>query len=79
MTHSLLLTAATGTQDAVCIKVALMCHLLAQLRQIIDLLIPLAHIILQHLHKMLYQHQSFTSQSHAEATTDLLNQEDVRI
>ena len=79
MTHSLFLTAATGTQDAVCIKVALMCHLLAQLHQIIDLLIPLAHVSLQHLQNMPYQHQSFKSQSHAEATTDLQHQEDVRI
>jgi len=63
MTHSLLLTAETGTQDAVCIKVALICHLLAQLHQITDLLIPLAHISLQHLQKMLYQHQSFTAKA----------------
>jgi len=79
MTHSLLLTAATGTQDALCIKVALMCHLVAQFHQITDLLIPLAHVSLQHLHKMLYQHQSFTSQNHAEATNDLLHQEHVQI
>jgi hypothetical protein len=51
MTNSLLLTAATGTQDVFCIKVALLCHLVAQLHQITDLLIPLAHISLQHLQK----------------------------
>ena len=79
MTHSLLLTAVAGTQDAVCIKVAIMCHLLAQLHQIIDLLIPLAHVSLQYLQKRLYQNQSFTSQSQAEATTDFQHQEDNKI
>jgi hypothetical protein len=39
--------------------VALMCHLLAQFHQITDLLIPLAHISLQHLQKMLLSTSKF--------------------
>jgi hypothetical protein len=48
------LAAATGTQDVVSIKVALMSHLLAQLHKITDLLIPLTHVSLQHLQVLLF-------------------------
>jgi hypothetical protein len=59
--NSLVLAAATGTQDVFSVKVALVGHLLAQLNKVTDLLIPLAHVSLQHLQIMMYQLERFTS------------------